>query len=202
LLARHRVEVTVGVNGVKVPIGGRTYTYKDEQTSALVHERVLAWFNTDDPDTICVTDLNQKNPVTVRRETEPDAYQPDPESMARAQRENYAQTKHRRTKWATLKKNFPEVFQRARRSVMIDPTGAAPVLNTLMLGAEMDEQRKAVTADGQAQDRLRDKGGRLERKLGLRPTGRHVDSERVDALDALARGGVKAVNPYSTEEQS
>lgn len=196
LLARHRREVTVKTNGVEIQIGRRRFIYKDEQTGAKIGERVLAWFNPEEPDTICITDLNHKNPITVRRASVVDAFQASPEAIERAKQENAAQTKHARTLWGKLRRNFPEEFQRARRDIVLASADA------VALGVSMDQQRQASNTQAQQQDKLRTKGDRLARKLGLENSRRRVDAEQVEALGELDRAGVKALNPFSYEEET
>ncbi len=196
LLARHRREVTVKPNGIEIQIGRRKFIYKDERTGSKVHERVIAWFNPEQPESICVTDLNRKNPFTVRRASAVDAYQADPEAIERAQRENAAQTKYVRTRWGQLRKNFPEEFQRARRDAVIAPRDA------VALGIAMNEQQQQSNVAAQEHDRLRTKGNRIARKLGLDTAGRRITPDRVEALEKLDRAGVKATNPYAYEEET
>jgi hypothetical protein len=190
LLARNRVETTVKINGVEVRVGSRKFTYKDERTSAKIGERVLAWFSPEDPESICVTDLQSKNPFTVRRCTLVDAYEADPEQLAQAMRENHAQTKHSRTVYGQLRKDFPEEFMRSRRRmVLASPEVAA-------LGENINAQREELNADAVKDDRLRKRGGDAARKIGLRTHGQAMDTGRVAALSSLEKAGIKAINPY------
>jgi len=171
LLARHRRELTVKTNGVEIQIGRRKFIYKDEQTSAKVHERVLAWFSPEEPDSICITDLNQKNPFTVRRASVVDAFDADPDAVERAMRENHAQTKHPRTLWGNLCRNQPEEFRRARREIVL----ASP--SAVALGEAMTAQKSLSNDAANEHDRLRTKGDRIARKMGLPTAGRRVDAD-------------------------
>lgn len=186
LLARSRIETTVTARGVKV----NRFTYKGEAASALIGQRVLAWFNPEDPDSICVTDLQHKNPVTLRRETAVPAFDATPEQIEQAQRENHAQTKHSRILFATLQKNFPEEFLRRRRRIAIDE-GA-----TAQLGQEMEAQRLLDQKEAVAATRLQTKGERLARSIGLPSAAQRVDQDKIDALHRLEREGIKVTNPY------
>ena len=190
LLARSRVETTVKANGVEIRVGKRKFTYKDEKTSALVGERVLAWFSPEDPESICVTTLDHKAPFTVRRCTLVDAYDADPEQLARAMRENHAQTKHGRTLFGRLRKDFPEEFLRARRRMFMVP----PQVETL--GSDIEAQRAATDKTARAEERLRVRGAQAARRIGLSPQAQTMDSGRVAALTSLEKAGIKAINPY------
>ncbi len=190
LLARSRVETTVKTNGVEIRVGKRKFTYKDERTSAKIGERVLAWFNPEDPESICITDLNQRNPFTVRRCTLVDAYEADPEQLAQAMRENAAQTKHARTVFGRLRKNFPEEFQRSRRRLFMPPPQLAE------LGAEIGAQRGEANAEANADQKLRARGTKAAGKIGIRTRGDSLDAGRVAALSSLEKAGIKVINPY------
>lgn len=189
LLARSRVEVTVKHTGIKV----NRFTYKGEAASALIGQRVLAWFNAEDPETICVTDLDGKNPFTLRRETPIPAFDATPEEMAQAKRENHAQTKYPRTLYAKLQKDFPEEFLRARRHVLA-PDSARE------LGVEMERQRAVTAAEAKQADRLQSKAAELSRRIGITANPRPASAERVEALSNLQRAGIQATSPYSYEE--
>ena len=69
LLASHRRVEKVTARGLTVRIGKVAYTYKSEATGRLIGQRVLAWFDVEDPSLITLTTLDQKDPVTVARET-------------------------------------------------------------------------------------------------------------------------------------
>ena len=69
LLASHRRVEKVTARGLTVRIGRAAYTYKSEATGRLIGQRVLAWFDVEDPSLITLTTLDQKDPVTVARET-------------------------------------------------------------------------------------------------------------------------------------
>jgi hypothetical protein len=187
LLARCRVETTVKANGIRI---GK-FWYKGERTSALVHERVLAWFNPEDPESICVTDLNQKNPFTVSRAASVPAFDASPEEIAQAERENYAQTKYQRTLYRKLVHDFPEEFQRRRRNIVLAPA------ETAALGVEMETQRLENNKAAVKAEALREKGNRLARDVGLPGIGRRASEEKIEALDALARRNIRAENPYA-----
>ncbi len=189
LLARSRIETTVKANGVRV---GKFF-YKGEAAGALIGQRVIAWFNAEDPETICVTDLNSKNPVTLGRDIPVAAFDATPEELERAERLNHAQTKYQRTLYATLKKNFSEEFLRQRRR-FVAPACSAD------LGSEMASQREASNVAARQQEKLRIEGNRYARKIGLENSGRRLDEGRVDAFRGLDRAGIKAANPYSYQE--
>lgn len=50
LLAHYVSERVVGVEGIKFKIGGQDYIYRDENTTALRNQRVLAWFDPECPE--------------------------------------------------------------------------------------------------------------------------------------------------------
>lgn len=187
LLARSRVETTVTRNGIRI---GK-FLYKGEHASALIGERVLAWFNAEDPESICVTDLAQQNPFTLGRAAAVPAFDATPDEIERAERENAAQTKYPRTLIGRLHHDFPQEFQRCRRNVVIAP----PEVNAL--GTEMEAQRQEISEAARQAESQRKQAERHARNIGLSGAGTRIDAEKLTALAHLERAGVKAVSPYA-----
>lgn len=190
LLARCRVETTVKANGIQI---GK-FWYKGAPASAKVHERVLAWFNPEDPESICVTDLKQKNPFTLGRAIDVPAFDATPEEIQQAKRINHAQTKYTRTLFGKLVHDFPEEFQRRRRDVVIASA------ETVDLGKAMESQQARATAIAQQSKTMRTKADRLAHQLGIGTPGRLVDADKLSAMEELQRAGFRASDPYEVKQ--
>jgi hypothetical protein len=67
LLAHYVSERMVGVDGITFKIGGTSYIYRDENSSALRGRKVLAWFDPECPELLGVTDLSGRNPQLIQR---------------------------------------------------------------------------------------------------------------------------------------
>ena len=123
-----------------------------------------------------------------------DAFDATSEEIQRAERENHAQTKYARTLYANLQHNFPEEFMRHRRSIVIAPLAA------VALGAAIETQRQHNNDVAQQADRIRTKGQRHARNIGLPSVSRNLDAEGVQALADLERAGIRALDPYAERQ--
>ena len=178
LLASHRRVEKVTARGLTVRIGKAAYTYKSEATGQLIGQRVLAWFDVEDPSLITLTTLEQKNPVTVARETVLPAWRASTEAIAQAKRENAAHLAPLRRLYSTLRKEYPEELGRSvARTVVADPA-------TRQLGAEMDRQKTVLKAATAQTQRTRAAVHESASRVGLRlpPTD---DPRRLEAQRRL-----------------
>lgn len=183
LLAHYVSERVVGVEGIKFKIGGQDYIYRDENTTALRNERVLAWFDPECPELLGVTDLKERNPVLVRRETPVDflasldrdsdsnrAYQMELEKVV-------AHNAYPKARFNVLKTKFAPTF----RKNLVSPAVSD-------VAATFTAQRTENTARQQTENRQRTKAASNARKLGL-PSAlvRNADSQTAQGLDMMAR---------------
>ena len=178
LLASHRRVEKVTARGLTVRIGKTAYTYKSEVTGRLIGQRVLAWFDVEDPSLITLTTLAQKNPVTVPQETVLPAWHASAEAIAQAKRENAAHLAPLRRLYSTLRKEYPEELGRSvARTVVTDSA-------TRALGAEMDRQKTTLKAEAAQTQRTRAAVHESARRVGLRlpPTD---DPRRLEAQSKL-----------------
>ena len=164
--------------GLTIRIGKAAYTYKSEATGRLIGQRVLAWFDVEDPSLITLTTLDQKKPVTVARETVLPAWRAPAAAIAQAKRENAAHLAPIRRLYSTLRKEYPEELgQHVARPVLADE-------NTRRLGAEMDRQKTALKAKAVQTQRARVAVQESAASVGLRlpPTD---DPRRLEAQSRL-----------------
>ncbi len=179
LLASHRRVETVGARGLTIKIGKTSYTYKSEATGKLIGQKVLAWFDLEDPAFITLTTLDSKNPVMVARETILPAYRAPKEAIAQAKRENAAHMAPARLLYSTLRKDYPEEFAHGRtRRVLADDA-------TRALGEEIGRQKTAIKAEDARKQRTRRAVNDKARRAGLQLPATN-DLARLEAQKRLA----------------
>ncbi len=182
LLAHYVSERNVGVEGIKFKIGGETYIYRDENTSALRGKNVLAWFDPECPDLLGVTDLKERNPVLVKRENKVGflaamdrdgdsgrVYQMELEKVA-------AHNAYPKARFNVLKAKFAPTFRKNLVSAAVFDVAATFTAQR----HDNDEKNKVAT-------RRRSKVATDARKLGL-PSAlmRHSDDQTADDLEKMA----------------
>lgn len=114
LLATYRKRVRVGDNGISFTVGKERFTYMNENTGQLRGRHVVAWFNPEQPDLLSVTvpDFDEFMPFTVERTVEPPAFDPGSDLLETAHRQNAAHRAYGKRLYRTVRKDFPEDFQR------------------------------------------------------------------------------------------
>lgn len=136
LLAHHRRPVRVTGNGVRLQFGKNVFIYRNAATGRLIGQELLAWFNPETPDLLCLTDMNRKHPFTVPRAPAVPAMDATPEQMETAMRGVNAHLAHARAYYRTLRNaNAPEF----RRNLV------APA--TTELGVRIEAQRQEVETE-------------------------------------------------------
>ena len=133
LLSHHRRPVRVTRNGVTLRFGRKVFNYRDETTGRLIGQTVLAWFNPEAPDVLCISDLDRKNVHAIERSQEPPALEPEHESFAQEKKRIAAHQAHALTRYRVLRAEFQPQF---RRNLVDRATGR--------LGTEMTEQEAAA----------------------------------------------------------
>lgn len=186
LLAHYVSERTVGVEGIKFKIGGDTYIYRDESTSALRGKTVLAWFDPECPDLLGVTDLKERNPVLVQRENKVDflaaldrdgdagrAYQVELEKVA-------AHNAYPKARFNIIKSRFAPTF----RKNLVSPAVAD-------VAATFTTKRQDNTARQQAESRRRSNAVSRASKLGL-PSALAHDPDGLEMMARAERAAAEA----------
>ncbi|HEY3863776.1 MAG TPA: hypothetical protein VGO59_18015 [Verrucomicrobiae bacterium] len=86
LLASHRQRVKVECDGINLTIRGKKRGFHSAELARLyLGSYVHAWYNVETPDLLTVTDLDMKNPITIRREVIP-AFNASKEELSGAHR--------------------------------------------------------------------------------------------------------------------
>jgi len=139
LLAHHKEQKLVTLNGVTFTIGKKRFNYRGKEIAHLVGHEVLAWFDPENPQMIVVTDLKRRNPICVSRSNQPSALEclvdPDSGTLARELKRAEDQASHMKTRFHALKSKFPM----PRRQTIVDA-------GTLELGQKIDRQKKTIQA--------------------------------------------------------
>ena len=113
LVAHYVRPVNVTVNGISFYIGGKKFVYRNERTGHDRGKTVLAFFDPESPDFLCVTDMNHKNPYLVERSSKVDflAAPGDPVFEAETAKAA-AHSSYPKTRYHVLKAKFAPTFRR------------------------------------------------------------------------------------------
>lgn len=174
LLAYDRKRVLVNKDGIKFKIGKEWFQYCGSEISHLRDTEVFAWFNPESPGELTVTDLHQRNAITVERHIPqgPNSAYDTPNEYAREVAKVKGQGAYSQILYRTLKRKYPNQNLRP-----LLPTRDA--LRTAELGREMTAQREEITTRRQAEDRLRERARKKANEIGM-PTailGQHGDED-------------------------
>jgi hypothetical protein len=191
LLKTNRRAYRVTKNGIT--IGG--HQYFGSEVAPLLGKNVLAWFDSEDPSIIVLTDFNHRNPVAVPLVQRPHAASPGSAEMkaalsARAKHAAWGKTYH-----AKLKRLFPEEFDgRTKRPVLVDA-------DTVKVGTEIEAARANLKSEQRQEENCRRRVTRVAEKVNVAiPNKRRGgDEESLAALRILERSGVKAINPIHSK---
>ena len=113
LVAHYVRPAPVTTNGICFRIGSKSFVYRNERTGQDRGKTVLAWFDPESPEFLCVTDMNRKNPYLVERSTPVDflAAPGDPvfeREIAKAA----SHSVYPRARYNVLKARFAPTFRR------------------------------------------------------------------------------------------
>lgn len=156
LLAHHKRPARVTRNGITLRFGKNVFNYRNETTGRLIGQTVLAWFNPEMPEILCVTDLNRENPFSVERSQDVPAMEAAPELLAQEMQRIGAHQSHAKSYYRILRSKFAPRFR---------PNLVAP--ETEALGAEMDRQRSVVQEQRRQENARVAKVRRVSKELGV-----------------------------------
>lgn len=204
LLATNKYVRPVTGNGISFKFGKRTFTYKGYELGKHRFSNVIAWFNPERPDTICCTDLDEKNPFIA--ELEPSVYNHDPipGTLERAQELNAAQNRYQKELHRSLKPYYHGAFfDNLFRPVIVDRK--ATELSTQF--AAQSAARKSEELERETRTR---KMRSQARKLGVPAALVGDDDQSQQAIelfnqayqerDSEARHEVQAKHVYQLDE--
>jgi hypothetical protein len=175
LVAHYVKPVPVTTNGITFRIGAQKYVYRNERTGQDRGKTVLAWFDPECPASICVTDMNRRNPYLVERARPVDflAAADDPvfkAEIAKAQ----AHSAYPKARFHVLKAKFAPNF---RRNIVDTATAET--------AAAMREQREKSSATERQQSAQITKARAAYGRLGMAMPAR--DRLRPEQAEAASR---------------
>jgi hypothetical protein len=149
LVAHYVRPVHVTKNGICFRIGSKSFVYRNERTGQDRGNTVLAWFDPECPEFLCVTDMNRQNPYLVERSTPVDflADPGDPvfeREIARAA----SHSAYPRARYNVLKARFAPTFR--RDMVDVETAGTGQEFQRLRTD-KITEQKMRQSQRGQAQ---------------------------------------------------
>lgn len=158
LLAHNKSEEKVTSNGITLSYGPR-FVYRNEETGKRIGQRVLAWFNPETPEILCVTDLRRQNAFVVERAPDVPAMDAPSEVLKQALRQADAHNAPIKERYAVLKSKFAPRFR---------PNLASP--ETVELGREMEQQTAAALARKQEETKAARAIERVAARAGVIPS--------------------------------
>ena len=178
LLANHRRKEKVTRNGLRIVMGGEPNYYRNADTGRLIGQEVLVWLDPENLDSVTVTDLQRRHPVTVPRVDELPSMTATADQLGAAHAQAAAHLAHARTLYRIIEPRFKRAMFRA---VLADAT-------TVETGAQIAAGReKARVVKDQAQQPRREVAA-AERKAGVRFAKPHRNpAERRDGVNILRR---------------
>jgi len=138
LVAHYVRPVQVTTNGICFRIGSKKFVYRNERTGQDRGRTVLAWFDPENPEFLCVTDMNKRNPYLVERATEVDFLaEPGDPVLSRELAKAAAHSAYPRARFHTLRAKFSPTFR--RNLVAVETAETAQAIHRLR--TEQTEQR-------------------------------------------------------------
>ncbi len=178
LVAHYVKQVPVMTNGIFFRIGSRKFVYRNERTGQDRGKQVLAWFDPECPEFVCVTDLNQRNPYLVERSTKVDFLaEPGDLVFEREIAKAAAHSAYPKTRFHVLKSKFAPTFRRN----IVD-------VETAETAQQMLEQRETKATEQKQTSSLVAKGREAYGRLGmLMPSSDRLRPEQPEAARKLAQ---------------
>lgn len=157
LVAHYVKQVPVTVNGIYFRVGSKNFVYRNECTGQDRGKQVLAWFDPECPEYVCVTDLNRCNPYLVERAQKVDFIAaPGDANYAHQLELVAAHSAYPKARFHTVKAKFAPTFRRN----LVDVT-------TAELAQEITTQRQTMETAQKAQTAQTNKARRAYSKLGM-----------------------------------
>ena len=146
MLASYRRPVTVTGEGITLRFHGKKYVYRNDITGRLEGQKLIAWFNPQEPDILSVTDLQEEIPFTVERCDEVSAIAATAEDLEKAHSQLKAHSTYGRRLYRKVNHGFSQEFRQDMcRAITPDPEAAE-------LGRHMEQQRRDTAAKRKARE--------------------------------------------------
>ena len=163
LVAHYVRPIQVTVNGICFRIGGKKFVYRNTRTGEDRGKTLLAWLDPGNPEFLCVTDMNKRNPYLVERATEVDflAAPGDP-VLSRELAKAASHGSYPRARFHTLKARFAPTF---RRNIVDIETAETAQEIQRQRTEKVTEQRQISTERNRASANFRRLGMALPARL-------------------------------------
>jgi len=169
LLAHHRRPARVTRNGITLRFGKNAFNYRNEITGGLIGQTVLAWFNPEAPDILCVSDTERRNVFAVERSQDVPAVDASEELLGNEKSRIAAHQSYAKTYYRTLRSKFAPAF---RRNLVDRATGR--------LGQAIEEQSEAARTQLDRRNSRLSGVQRKARELGVPLNVLGADADKVD----------------------
>jgi hypothetical protein len=161
LVAHYVRPVPVTTNGICFRIGSKSFVYRNERTGQDRGKTVLANFDPETPEFLCVTDMNRKNPYLVERSTPVDFLaEPGDPVFERETAKAASHSAYPRARYNVLKARFAPTFRRNLVDVETAETGqeiqrlrTEKIIEQKQEAAETSRARKSFNRLGMAAPR-------------------------------------------------
>ncbi|MEI2725632.1 MAG: hypothetical protein V9H26_19590 [Verrucomicrobiota bacterium] len=178
LVAHYVKQVPVTANGICFSVGSRKFVYRNERTGQDRGQQVLAWFDPECPELVCVTDLNRRNPYLVER-SRPVEFIAAPGDVNFEHQLSLvaAHNAYPKARFHTVKAKFAPNFRRN----LVDVT-------TAELAQEITAQRQTIEAAQKQQTVQTTKARASYGRLGMpMPAATRLRPKQIESADALNR---------------
>ena len=172
LLSHHRRPVRVTRNGIRMQIGKDSHVYRNAETGKRIGQQVLAWWNPETPEVLCVTNMNRENPFAVERAESVPAIDASEQEMGAAMAQIASHNGYARERYRVLKAKFAPSFRRNAVSTDVSE-----------LGRQIEEQTKQARrqrVETNRQDRV------LRSIIGDAPAPSRLPESSASSVDRLA----------------
>jgi len=153
LLAHHKEVKLVTLNGITFEVGKQRFNYRGNEIAHLVGQEVLAWFDSENPETLTVTDMNRRNPICVGRSQKVSALEiataPGSGTLAAELARVEQQGSYMKARFQAVKSKFPM----PQRQALADR-------RTLELGEQIEGLKAGRRAKAVSTEAMRDRAGR------------------------------------------
>lgn len=179
LLAHDKRVCKVTLNGVTIQVGKKNFNYRGAEIAHLVGRDVLAWFDTENPESLVVTDMQRKNPICVGRSNPVDALEcvtaPDSGQLATELRRIEDQASYMKARFKVVHSKHPMPQIR----LLADT-------RTLQLGRQIEEQKSQREQAAVNVQRNRKRAHTLARQMNVPAALVDNDPETLRGLELLA----------------
>jgi hypothetical protein len=111
LLSHHRRPVRITRNGIQIQIGKEAFVYRNAETGRHIGRDMLAWWNPETPEVLCVTDMNRENVFAVERAESVPALDATEEEMGEAMAQINAHGSYARERYRVVKAKLQPIFR-------------------------------------------------------------------------------------------